>query len=143
MNLQPIRGELLAQHTHLRRRIEAVRAALGRWRGVESPELRALVSELAESLRAHNQREEELLHGVLSKVDAWGPVREELMDEGHAAEHQELAAALFDPEALRDDGRVLVAILGRVMDHMAREEKTFLSEALLCGEGAVAEQFSG
>jgi hypothetical protein len=146
MNFEAARAELLAQHGRLRLRIDEVRAAVGLTRGFEATiagDLRAQVSDLAEALNAHNRREEELLRGVLCKVDAWGSVREELMGKEHRDEHDELAAALLHPEALSQGGKAMIAVLDRIVDHMAHEERTFLDEALVCGEAAVAEQFSG
>jgi hypothetical protein len=147
MNLEPIRAELMAQHTHLRDVIEDVRGGLLREAGREplGAELRARMDELAGGLRKHNLREEELLRGVLATIDAWGLVREDIMSAQHVVEHEELAAAL-EATAMTEtavDSETVHASLDRLLQHMAREETMFLNEALLRDDGVVAEQFSG
>ena len=98
------------------------------------------MSRLASALRAHNLCEERLLKGVLVTADAWGPARAEIMDERHAAEHGELHAALvvttFNPERVGQ-------LLDRLLEHMAYEEQTFLSEDVLRDDTIVIDAFGG
>jgi len=159
MNIDEIRSELMSQHADLRRMIEDVRGALrvtdAQAFKASEGELRARVTELARALQEHNRREEALLGEILPTIDAWGQVRREIMDEQHA-EHGQLIAALVSPDTSggaahgRDSstiplppGDFLLATLARVLDHMEREEKAFLNEALLRDDGIVTDQFSG
>jgi hypothetical protein len=93
MNLDDIRTELTVQHTNLRQMIEEVRG-LAQDSKPTGGELRARVDELGEMLREHNRREEELLRGILATIDAWGPIREEIMREHHVTEHRESGMAV-------------------------------------------------
>jgi hypothetical protein len=140
MEFEDIRAELLSQHADLRRMIDEMRQCVA----VPSPEgaygasLRTLLDRLLVDLREHNRREEELLGLVLPTIDAWGPVRGEIMNEQHVSEHQELAGALDDLEPVFEQGAsaALLATLDRVLDHMAREEKVVLNDRTLA-EGSI------
>jgi len=148
MSPNEIRGELLEQHAKLRGMIGEVQRAVGCAHESEAmrSELRACMDRLSLALRTHNHREEELLKGILVTVDAWGPVRAEIMSEQHAAEHVELYAVLSDANVTSRtaivDG-VLHAGLDRVLEHMAREEIAFLGEDVLRDDSVVVQQFSG
>ena len=148
MKRHEIRKELMEQHANLRLIIDEARRAVGRARESVSmrADLRACVGRLSLGLRTHNLREEDLLARILSTVDAWGPARAEIMNEQHVAEHAELCAVLVDANATSDTGigdGVLVAVLDRLLEHMACEEKAFLGEDVLRDDGAVVDQFSG
>lgn len=149
MNIDEIRIELLGQHATLRRMIEEIQGIIRRSKdalGSElDSELRARVHEVAEALREHNVREDELLREILPTIDAWGSVRKEMMDEQHA-EHGQFTAALAAAETWIDPVRsreTVLATLARVVEHMDREEKAFLNETLLRDDAVVADQFSG
>jgi hypothetical protein len=148
MNPSEVRGELLEQHAKLRGMIGEVRRAVRCAHESEAMrrELGACIAGLSLALRMHNHREEELLRGILVTVDAWGPVRAEIMSEQHVAEHVELCGVLLDANvtshrAVRDG--VLDAGLDRVLEHMAREEIAFLGEDVLRDDSVVVQQFSG
>jgi hypothetical protein len=148
MNQNEIRSELREQHAGLRTMIEEARQAMGRAHESESMrgELRACVGRLSLGLRIHNLREEELLQGILSGVDAWGPARVQIMTEQHVAEHAELGVVLTDANATSDAGiagGVVLAVLERLLEHMACEEKAFLGDDVLRDDGVVVDQFSG
>jgi hypothetical protein len=90
--------------------------------------LRANVFDLADALRAHNHREEELLRGMtanggLDHSDA------ESVNRRHFDEHEALHTAMvevsLDPDVRRSAGR-LAASLDTILEHMAIEESTFL-----------------
>src|SRR6266566_7166189 len=100
------RTVLRAQHDHLRELIWALRdaAASVLASGDESlrergPALAVAISVFGRELRVHLAVEEELLGPILEQVDAWGPVRLELM----RAEHAHQRAVL---DVLRTDGRL-------------------------------------
>ena len=148
MSPSEIRDELLEQHASLRAMIEDVRWVAGRARESDGMpgELHDHVRRLALAFRAHNRREEEVLKGFLVTVDAWGPVREEIMSEEHVAEHVELYAALVDMNMTSRSAiaaGALAAGLDRVLDHMAREEIAYLGEDVLRDDGVMMNQFSG
>jgi hypothetical protein len=142
MNTTQIRTELLAQHQRLRAMIEDARGAIerdpmGQPEDDDGPA--ACLSRLASALQDHNLCEERLLKTFLLTVDAWGPVRAEVMGERHVAEHEELHAALamptFKPEPVR-------RLLTRLVEHMVREEQAFLGEDVL-RDDVVVDAFGG
>jgi Hemerythrin HHE cation binding domain len=146
MKKSEIRGVLLTEHAHLRKRIDEVRSTVrmrGRRRRIA---LRAAVDRLGHELHEHTRNEEKLLRGLLRDVDAWGPVREEIMAEGHLAEHREIIAAAIEAivvcETSAKNG-VLSAILDRILDHLTREEVVLLAEDVLCDDGAPTDVFTG
>jgi Hemerythrin HHE cation binding domain len=147
MDFEEIRTELLSHHADLRHQVDAMRQAVEAVsRGDSShAELRSRTDDLAAALRAHNDREEELLGEVLPTLDAWGAVRREIMTEQHASEHGELADALEGLGSLfeRTARDSLLATLDRVLEHMAREEKFILNDPFLRDFGMGSEQISG
>jgi hemerythrin HHE cation binding domain-containing protein len=148
MSPSEIRDELLEQHASLRAMIEDVRWVAGRAHESDGKpgELQDHMRRLALAFRAHNRREEEVLKGFLVSVDAWGPVREEIMSEEHVAEHVELYAALVDMNMTARSAiaaGALAAGLDRMLDHMAREEIAYLGEDVLRDDGVMMSQFSG
>lgn len=144
MTSSEIRAELLQQHADLRARIqEARQAAEGQRVDGSRDELRAALLRLAEALRKHNRREEELLREILPTVDAWGPVRAELMLEEHVQEHDAIYETLVDAGAAPDARPLVARLVDALLEHMAREEKTFLTEAVLCDDGIVRDYFGG
>jgi hypothetical protein len=124
--------------------IDQVRSASLRPRAGPSgrQELDERVERLSFHLRAHNRREEELLRGMLATVDAWGPVRVEIMDERHAAEHADLleGIAKIGSSSTFEDR---VIWLERLLMHMAVEEHDFLTADVLCDDSVVVDQVSG
>jgi hypothetical protein len=148
MNPSEVRGELLEQHAKLRAIIGEVRRAARCAHESEAMrcELRACIDGLSLALRTHNHREDELLRGILAAVDAWGPVRAEIMSEQHVAEHVEIYTVFLDVNVTSHtavgDG-VLDAGLDRVLEHMAREEIAFLGADVLRDDSVVVQQFTG
>jgi Hemerythrin HHE cation binding domain len=143
-----IRDELLDQHSGLLELIERTSRATQRWiRGEAAPEaVHGHLARLAEALRTHNAREEDLLRGVLTNIDAWGHARAEIMGEEHIKEHHELYSALLDAAA-GSDARVterhLHELRERMLAHMAREEEAFLREDVLRADAVSVDSFSG
>lgn len=147
MTPSEIRVELLGHHAALRRMIRETCNVAERAQQSDLPreELHALAVRVADSLRAHNRREEELLRGIIVAVDAWGPARDAVLSEEHVNEHDELEAviALADSESDVAGAACLIAVLNRVLDHMTREEKAVLGEDLLRDDAVVIDYFGG
>jgi hypothetical protein len=147
MTPSEIRVELLGQHAALRLMIqETCQVAERTGRGeLLHEELRTLAVRLADGLRAHNRREEELLRRIIVTIDAWGPVRDAILSEQHVKEHNDLEAALVLAGTESSDAAAaagsLVARLNHVLDHMAREEKAVLAADVLRDDTIVIDYF--
>lgn len=143
-----IRAAMLADHGAARATIGRAGALAARLRGGEDvrSELRATLGELADSLRAHNAREEELLREVIPTVDAWGPARADVMVQQHRLEHDAMHAAVVAARDGVDDPTAaapLEALLADVVKHMDREEEAFLSEEVLRDDPVAMYYFGG
>ncbi len=146
MKASEIRAELLEQHAQIRALAEQAREAATRAGAGSRDELRRSVTRLGEVLRAHNLREEEALREIVRTIDAWGPVREEIMDEEHVAEHLELQAALFGTNAASDAetaATVVLSVLVRILAHMTHEEAVILSADVLRDDVLLARDGMG
>ena len=125
------RAILLRQHDDLRRILADVRAA-----DAGPAASRAVLEERLAALRVvfaeHNATEERLLEPILRLDYAWGPPRVQRMLEEHAAEHTVFRALMATP-ALAIAGR-LADLVEEIEAHMAAEERTFLSSAVLRDE---------
>ena len=147
MTPSQIRSELLKDHERLRTMMDEARKLAARASSGEPviDELRQTVALLADVLRAHNVREEELLGGFIRSVDAWGPVRAEIMTEEHAQEHEEFFAALLGVQTTPVEfaGAGVMLLLDRILQHMACEEDAFLSEDVLRDDLVVTDSFGG
>ena len=148
MNPSDIRAELLRQHDDLRARIRILRAVTERCLAGENAhdELRRLLTGLTDAVRAHNAREELLMSKVFPELDAWGPVRREVMNEEHILEHEKLVGALVDTYAEtegRAAARGVVGLFDEMLGHMEREEKVFLTPEVLTDEEVPPDAFGG
>jgi hypothetical protein len=120
-----IRRALLEEHRRLRLlldEIEAVQHQLAAGAPVQA-ELAYALDQLRRALAAHNEHETRELETLLRDVDAWGPIRAELMLREHVAEHLDLLD-VFDVLAMHE-------AVARLRAHMDTEERTFLSERVL------------
>jgi hypothetical protein len=148
MTPDEIQAELLAQHQDLRKRIQQIRGSrqLDPRKELVTFHVKELIAELLEALAEHNRCEEALLADLLPAVDAWGSVRKERMAEQHQAEHMTLCGAFATVTVISDSG-VAAGLLGATLDciveHMEREEKTFLDDLALGVREAVMNQFTG
>jgi hypothetical protein len=147
MNPTDIRNELLSQHESLRGRLEVVRRAVERWAANEIPRdhVRSELAGLADALRTHNLREEGLREH-LRTTDAWGAARVGIMEEAHIREHHDLFEALVALNGTVDpaDGvRSLERLRTRMLEHMAREEETFLNDSVLRDDGVAVDAKEG
>lgn len=148
MKPSEIRKELLEQHQDLRVRIDQAREVVARCQRGQagSDDLHRALVHVADAVRMHNQREEELMRDVLPTVDAWGPVRKEVMLEEHVVEHSEIYDALLQAGQGGDLGKAsttALVLFERMVEHMAREEKVFLGADLLDDLGAPPDTFGG
>lgn len=137
--LVEIRTTLLQEHTDIRGHINETRSATARWEGKEADyeAVRGCLARLANAIRMHHTSEEEALRSVLPSLDPWGPIRTEVMFEGHVAEHSELYATLVEASTAVDPAVAsasIVKLLDKVLAHMAHEEKVFLCEDVLTEE---------
>ena len=136
MTPSQIRDELLSQHEGLRGRLEVTRAVVGRWAKGEVPQahVRSELAGLSDALRTHNLIEERTLRELIRGVDAWGPVRVEIMDDAHIGEHRDLFDALH-AMSLAEDPREAVQELEKfrehLLQHMEKEEAGFLNASVL------------
>ena len=125
------RTQLLRQHEWLRE-IMAAAVALGerlvQGKAVREELVRAL-TELREALAEHNRDEEAMLENELRDADAWGPLRVARMFEEHRAEHATMRDALAGTET--EVAHRLADVFEQLEAHMAAEERTFLSSAVL------------
>jgi hypothetical protein len=136
MKPSEMRDELLSEHAGLRERLETARRAVGDWAkgGAPRTRVRDALAALADALRSHNRHEERSLRDLVRAVDAWGPVRVEIMEEAHIREHRELFDALIalgHASEPHDGARELEAFRDRFLAHMAREEAGFLNSSVL------------
>jgi hemerythrin len=143
-----IRIELLRQHEDLRARMRVLRAVTERCLAGEDghAELRRLLTALTDAVRAHNAREEQLMSKVFPDLDAWGPVRHDVMNEEHIQEHEKLVNALVDMYAESDpkaSARVVLTLFDEMTQHMEREEKAFLGENVLDDDEKPPDAFGG
>jgi hypothetical protein len=136
MLLAELRTELLNQHKALRDLSVGVGVAADAV-GAEPtllPELRTTLIDFAARVLAHNAFEERELHAMMSTIDAWGPIRDQLIDERHELEHEAILAAVrtasreTSAPAIVDATRRALADLAT---HMAREERELLHPDVL------------
>ena len=92
--------------------------------------LQAAVAALEGELRAHLADEERLLEPILATIDAWGPVRLELLRAEHAHQRAVLAV-LTGPTASPAAPLVaerMLSLCADVLDDMESEERELLNE---------------
>jgi hemerythrin HHE cation binding domain-containing protein len=136
MSHDACRKTLEMQHRQLRTLIARVReVALRAVRDErEGPTLHGLVGVLRTEIEKHLLAEESLLGPVLERVDAWGPVRMDLMRAEHAHQRAVLAvlrsdragalsAALFAPRVL--------GLLDDISSDMDAEDRDLLDPRVL------------
>ena len=135
MNHEERRTTLQFQHRQLRAHIGAVRASARALKeGGATGSLRGQIAALATELEAHMATEEALLGPVLERLDAWGPVRLDLMRADHIRQRE--AMAFFRSkaaEALRPAdlvGRVL-GLLDEILSDMDLEDRDLLDAKVL------------
>jgi ABC-type transporter Mla subunit MlaD len=119
---------LAAQHATLREtidRCEELADAVDDGAGA-APQLLREVARLRAAFDEHNQFEEQLLRPLLLDVDWLGAVRVSRMVEDHVEEHRAMRQGL----AATPTGD-LRGVLASLRDHLATEERYFLSRKVL------------
>ena len=126
---------LCGQHAHLRETIHVAQVAARNLLTSRGPvgDLQAGVNALNQELLLHLADEERLLTPILTKVDAWGPVRAGLLQAEHA--HQRAILAVLTgptawPAATLVAGRTL-SLCDDLLTDMEFEEREFMNEKLL------------
>lgn len=125
------RTQLLAQHDHVRNLLDGGRVLAARFlAGEEVADLLCdRLTALREAFAAHNELELRVLEPMLRDADVWGPARVARMLEEHRAEHEIFAGFLCGD--LGAVARRLAVFAEDIDAHMAAEERTFLSAAVL------------
>jgi len=113
--------------------------------GAEIEDLVTAVRLLADLVRRHNQREEQLLRDLIPTVDAWGEARAELMTDEHVREHGAIHGALLGMTRTPSEfaGAGMRLLFDQMLDHMAREERAFLNERVLRDDVVAIDPFGG
>jgi Hemerythrin HHE cation binding domain len=142
------RALLLAQHKRLRERIVEVGEAAANVLACSDAELPGRAEELTRALAAftsdmnlHLGAEEELLGPILERLDAWGPVRLELLRSEHAHQRAILETLYSDRKlAPRELARHARSLVANVLLDMNEEERDLLAEGLLRDDAIVLDQ---
>lgn len=131
-SLGQIRTRLLGQHAGIRAEIDAVRAVCETL-PMDRARLARILGQMIESVRTHNLAEEELLRGVLPRLDVFGVVRKDVMLSEHAAAHEDLRHTLVACTGADSTATVenILTLMERLQAHMEHEENLFLSARLL------------
>lgn len=135
MNHEERRTTLQHQHRQLRSRISSTRiAALAADSGGPAEPLHEQILSLTEELQAHMATEEALLGPVLEKLDAWGPVRLDLMRAEHA--HQRGVMAFLRSKAAStlpgaELARRTLKLLDDILADMDAEDRDLLDARVL------------
>lgn len=137
MTHEECRQTLQAQHQQLRGVIAEVRVAALEVLGTDPDECAALrmrISALRDDLERHLETEEALLGPVLERIDAWGPVRLDLLRAEHAHQRAVLGvlrsdrAAALPPLVL---SRRVLGLLDDIIADMEAEDRDLLDPRVL------------
>jgi iron-sulfur cluster repair protein YtfE (RIC family) len=135
MNHEERRTTLQRQHLELRSLIAQVRTvAVAVLDGAAPDELRTRIGDLTTDLQAHMATEEALLGPILERIDAWGPVRLDLMRAEHAHQRGVMSllrsrgAGALPPEAL---ARRTIQLLEEILADMDAEDRDILDAKVL------------
>lgn len=142
------RSLLLSQHEQLRNMIDRLREAaasvlMSREEAVKerAGTLAEAIGAFGNALRAHLACEEDLLGPVLERVDAWGPVRLDLMRVEHAHQRAVLDALRTDRTvAPKDIAKRAWSLTMDVLADMEAEERDLLAENVLSDDVVVLDQ---
>ena len=137
MDHEERRSILITQHRNLRALVANVRAAaleVLENATDDSTPVRNLIGELRTEMEKHLATEESLLGPVLERIDAWGPVRLELMRAEHAHQRAVLAvlrsdrAGALSPQVL---SRRVLGLLDDILADMDAEDRDLLDPRVL------------
>jgi hypothetical protein len=98
------------------------------------------IGTFADDLRAHLAAEEELLEPILERLDAWGPVRLDLLRSDHAHQRAVLHALADRKIGLREMAHRARSLVADVLLDMDAEERDLLSQGLLRDDAIVIDQ---
>ena len=147
MKPSEVRSELIAQHARLRSLILRAREVADRCARTQATnELHDTLAEIADAVRMHNLCEEALLRDVFPTLDGWGPVRAEVMNDEHVAEHRQVYEALLVASTTADAAVAAGKaheLFDRMFSHMEREERVLLAEDVLSDEELPPDEFGG
>ena len=123
---------LAAQHTTLREKIYRCEALADDVdAGIAgAADLLREVAQLRIAFDEHNQFEELLLRPLLLDVEWLGPARVSRMVEDHVEEHRAMRRGLAATPTATPTGE-LRGVLASLLDHLATEERHFLSRKVL------------
>jgi iron-sulfur cluster repair protein YtfE (RIC family) len=131
MNNSERRSVLSTQHRHLRDLIAQIRklAAVA-----EPAALRDGITALVAEMQAHMATEETLLGPILERIDAWGPVRLDLMRAEHA--HQRGVMAFLTSRAAdaltpQELAKRTLMLLDDILADMDAEDRDILDPKVL------------
>ena len=144
IKLSELRTILLKQHADIRALLDETRAASSQV-PIDQERLTGALGRLVTLVQTHNAAEEEALRKILPTIDAWGPVRNEVMLHEHLTEHTELYLMLLEASKANLPAGLpatLAELLDKFAKHMAYEEKTFLGPETL-DEDALVAAFGG
>lgn len=128
---------LQLQHRELRELVAKVQAAAQqalRNASEDSASLRASIGELRTDMERHLATEEALLGPVLERLDAWGPVRLDLMRAEHAHQRAVLAVLRSDRAAALPSqllARRVLGLLDDILADMDAEDRDLLDARVL------------
>lgn len=131
------RQTLHAQHQQLRAVIGEVREAALEVLGAEADDsaaLRMRISVLRDDLEQHLVSEETLLAPVLERIDAWGPIRLDLMRAEHAHQRAVLSLLRSDRASAMPPlelARRVLGLLADIMADMDAEDRDLLDPRVL------------
>ncbi len=142
------RSVLLSQHQRLRQLIAALREAAASVLAASDEPLQKRALALAcaigvfgNDLRTHLAAEEDLLGPVLRHVDAWGPVRLELLRAEHAHQRAVLDALRTDRKlGPRDMAKRACSLTADVLADMESEERDPFAESVLHDDPVILDQ---
>ena len=138
---------LTAQHDRLRVLIGALRSAAGSVLAAEDIEalqligrLRRAVEELELQFYAHLASEEATLEPILSRIDAWGPIRLDLLRAEHGHQRAVLAAMRVAEGAPYSIARRAASLAEDLLADIAAEERDLLAPELLRDDAVCLDQ---
>jgi hypothetical protein len=123
------RGLLLRQHRRLLELLAAAKSAAELRCAGQPQGFAATIAALRDAFLEHNDSERALLQPLLLAGDAYSPQRVQRMLEEHAGEHAALYL-MFSGDELTI-ARMMADVAEELEAHMAAEERTFLSPAVL------------
>ena len=142
VDTQTVRAMLLDQHDWIRSELAECHALATRLQQGEPVEIELdlAVARLRSGFTEHNRIESELIIPLLlprlQRHQTRGTLLAERMIEEHLAEHEAFLELLHGSR--REIAANLEELMAELDAHMAAEERTFLSPAILCGDAITA-----